>query len=239
MQGIMYKAGTERTRFLIKLILALIAVCVLIFFLIRFVPLSQKDDEMEFLRLVGSLDPLPESYVPQLSQVEGVQVSRDCAESLQAMLDDARQAGCEPLLLEGYLDRKSQQENFDKLVSDLMAQGYGETEALALALKTTSRPGEDEHQLGLTVDIVDGSSPNRDMLLTESATYRWLSDHSWEYGFVIRYPENKTEVTGRDFMPWHYRYVGLESAQLIYDLQLSLEEFYTWFYSEDVIVITE
>lgn len=225
MQGIKYKAGTERSRRRIKIILALICLAVLVFFLIRYVPLSRNDDDAELLLLVSASSPLEEEYTPKLDEVEGIPVAESCAESLRQMLQAAEAAGCEPVLLEGYLSRKTQQDNYEANL--LAAADPGDV----------SKPGADEHELGLTVDIVDKAYQARDLALTGSDTYQWLSAHCWEYGFVIRYPEDKTELTGRNFMPWHYRYVGVESAQLMMELQLCLEEYYTWFYSDDVIVI--
>lgn len=226
MQGMKYKTGTERSRLIIKIVLALSCLGVLVFFLIRYIPMSRADDDAELLLLVSASSPLEEEYSPRLDEVEGVQVAASCAESLRQMLAAAEQAGCEPVLLEGYLSRQIQQENYE---ANLLA---------AADPADVSLPGTDEHELGLTVDIVDKAYQARDLALTLSDTYQWLSAHCWEYGFVIRYPEDKTELTGRNFMPWHYRYVGLESAQLMLELQLCLEEYYTWFYSDDVIVIS-
>ncbi len=225
MQGIKYKAGTERSRRIIKTVLALICLAVLVFFLIRYISMSRADEDAELLLLVSALSPLEEEYTPRLDEVEGVQVAESCAEALRQMLAAAEQAGCQPVLIEGYLSRQAQQENYEANLRT------------AAVPSDVSLPGTDEHELGLTVDIVDNAYQTKDIALTGSDTYRWLSDHCWEYGFVIRYPEDKTEVTGRSFMPWHYRYVGLESAQLMKELQLCLEEYYTWFYSDDVIVI--
>ena len=219
MQSMTVKTGSLNFRQIIRIILALICVSVLIFFIIRYVPWSRNDDEAELLRLVSESNPLAEEFRPELIEVEGVAVSESCAEALRQMLAAAEEAGCSPVLLDGYLSRQEQQERADR------------AEAI-------STPGADEHELGLTVDIVDKSHQQRDMELTESDTYKWLSRHCWEYGFVIRYPEDKSDVTGREFMPWHYRYVGIESAQLMQELQLCLEEYYTWFYSDDVIVIS-
>ncbi len=63
-------------------------------------------------------------------------------------------------------------------------------------------------------------------------TLRWLMDNSWRYGFILRFPENKTAVTGMDFRPWHYRYIGREAAAQIHELDLSLEEYIQMFYTD-------
>ena len=236
----MYKFKIKaENRLRIKILIIIAASVLFCFFIFRFVPLSQKDEEAVYLRLVSEDNPLAENYRPKLMSVENVEVSEKCAEALSLMLAAAREAGCEPLLLEGYADRKSQQKRYDEHIDKLISQGSSLEEAEILALKTMSKPGADEHQLGLTVDITDEDFSGRDMDFLNSKTYKWLLEHAREYGFIIRYPEEKSHITGRDFMPWHYRYVGAESAQLMLDLDMCLEEYYTWFYSDDVIVITD
>ncbi len=237
MQKILFRLDAAQRRRLIKALIGLGACIMFCFFIVRFVPLSGKDDEAEFLRLVSREESLPESYKPKLMKVEGVEISKSCGEALELMLQDARQAGCDALLVEGYTDRKSQQQQYDKCIEELESQGKSREEATQLALKTMSKPGADEHQLGLSVDITDADYPDKSMAFLESKTYKWLAENCWNYGFIIRYPGDKTEITGRDFMPWHYRYVGVESAQLIKSLNMCLEEYYTWFYSDDVIII--
>lgn len=227
------------SRLLVKILVGIVACIVLSFFLFRFVPLVQKDEEADFLRLVSEDNTLPDSYRPGLLPVENVEVSESCAEALSLMLSAMREGGCEPLLLEGYADRKSQQQRYEQHLDELMAQGSSRDEAKALALKTMSKPGADEHQLGLAVDFTDEQFSKRNMEFLKSETYKWLEENCWDYGFVIRYPLEKSHITGRDFMPWHYRYVGVESAQIMKELDMCLEEYYTWFYSDDVIIITE
>ena len=233
----MFKFKVKK-RLLAAILIGISAFIVFSFFLFRFVPLGQHDEEAEFLRLVSEDQTLPENYRPKLAAVESVSVSESCAEALSLMLTAARESGCDILLLEGYADRKAQQQRYGEHIDELMAQGCSRETAEQLALKTMSRPGADEHQLGLTVDITDADYPERDMTFLESKTYKWLEENCWDYGFIIRYPEGKTDLTGRDFMPWHYRYVGVESAQLMRELDMCLEEYYTWFYSDEIIVIT-
>ena len=233
MQDMKLKMGTERSRRIIKLILALICAATLVFFLIRFVPLSHKDDEAELLRVVSKLYPMEQNYSPSLVQVEQIQVSQRCQEDLLLLLQAMQAEGFEPVLLEGYVDRKTQRLNYSAEIEQLQALGLSYDEAEALMLS----PGENEHQLGLAVDIADAANPVKDPAFADSQLYKWLEEHCWEYGFVIRYPQEKEELTGREFVPWHFRYVGSESAMLMKELQLCLEEFYTWFYSDEVIII--
>ena len=86
-------------------------------------------------------------------------------------------------------------------------------------------PGTSEHQLGLALDIVDRSNQNLDESQEDTAVQQWLMKHSWEYGFILRFPTGKSDVTGIIYEPWHYRYVGKEAAKEIYDRGICLEEY--------------
>ena len=80
-------------------------------------------------------------------------------------------------------------------------------------------------QLGLALDIVDRSNQNLDESQEDTAVQQWLMKHSWEYGFILRFPTGKSDVTGIIYEPWHYRYVGKEAAKEIYDRGICLEEY--------------
>ena len=100
-------------------------------------------------------------------------------------------------------------------MQDYLSQGWSEADAIAEAEKWVAPPGTSEHQLGIAVDIA-------------GAVYEifdWLAEHSWEYGFILRYPPDKTGVTGISGEQWHYRYVGPEAAREIYELGVTLEEY--------------
>ena len=88
----------------------------------------------------------------------------------------------------------------------------------------SARPGYSEHQTGLCTDIntVDSSFAN-----TKEA--KWLADNSYKYGFILRFPKGKEDITGYKYEPWHYRYVGEETAKIIYDEDLTLEEYYAYY----------
>ena len=85
-------------------------------------------------------------------------------------------------------------------------------------------PGTSEHQLGLAVDIVDVNQQVLEEEQEDTPTQQWLLANSWKYGFILRYPENKSSITGITYEPWHYRYVGRQAAQEIYSQGICLEE---------------
>ena len=86
-------------------------------------------------------------------------------------------------------------------------------------------PGTSEHQLGLAVDLVDNHNWSLDESQASMPAQQWLIKHSWEYGFILRYPGDKGELTGIIYEPWHYRYVGKEAARVIHQQGLCLEEY--------------
>ena len=136
------------------------------------------------------------------------------------MFDDMRAQEVYPIVASGYRTAKKQRELMDDKVDSFLAQGYSRSEAKSEAKKWVADVGYSEHQTGLAVDInADGvNSPGQQV-------YAWLADNAWKYGFILRYPEDKTEITKTDYEPWHYRYVGAESAVKIYESGLCLEEY--------------
>ncbi len=105
------------------------------------------------------------------------------------------------------------------------ARGYAQEDAQREAARSVAAPGTSEHQLGLAADIVDQSYQSLDDHQAETPVQQWLMAHSWEYGFILRYPPEKSETTGVIYEPWHYRYVGKEAAQAITRQGVCLEEY--------------
>ena len=101
-------------------------------------------------------------------------------------------------------------------------QTYVATDGLELAESYSARPGYSEHQTGLSVDINTADFYSN---FQNTDTYRWLRENSWKYGFILRYPEGKERITGYQFEPWHYRYVGVEIAQTCEEQGLTYEEY--------------
>ena len=178
------------------------------------------------LTLVNPWNPLPEDYACTLTSLSnGHSVDERCYPDLQAMLDACREAGLSPVICSSYRTREKQEKLFQNKVERLIAQGYSRENAKTEAAKTVALPGTSEHQLGLAVDIVDRSNQNLDRTQETTAVQQWLMAHSWEYGFILRYPDEKSETTGIIYEPWHYRYVGKEAAEEIYRQGVCLEEY--------------
>ena len=174
------------------------------------------------LLLVNQWNSLPDGYAPELTELwNGESVDSRIYPDLQEMFDDARAVGLNPYVNSGYRTAQVQQSLMDEEINDYMVQGYSEAEARRLAEQWVAVPGTSEHQLGLAVDISMEDTATQ----TTSDMWQWLMKNSYKYGFILRYPEDKTDITGISYEPWHYRYVGREAAEEIYRSGLCLEEY--------------
>lgn len=139
---------------------------------------------------------------------------------LQKMFDDAREEGIYPIVASGYRTEEEQQKLYDDKIAAYKAEGLSTDKAKKEAELWVAIPGTSEHQLGLAVDInADGIHS----MGTE--VYEWLADNAHHYGFIQRYPANKTDITGVSHEPWHYRYVGEKVANEIYSQDICFEEY--------------
>lgn len=181
------------------------------------------------LVLVNGDHPLPESFtVPGLTQLRnGHAIDQRAYPALQAMMDGCRAAGLSPLICSSYRTQETQARLFQQEVERWLAKGYIREEAEAQAARWVARPGASEHQTGLAVDIVDAGYQVLDQGQENTAVQRWLMEHCAEYGFILRYPTDKSELTGVGYEPWHYRYVGEAAAREIMGGGLCLEEYFS------------
>ena len=170
------------------------------------------------LILVNRWNPLPENYEVTLVEVPGGEkVDERIYDPLMEMLEAAKEGNWDqlPKVVSGYRTQEKQQELYDDKIVEFKQQGYSEEEAVKQAEQWVAVPGCSEHQLGIAVDI-NGATYD---------LYYWLQENSYKYGFIFRYPGNKTDITGTAEEVWHYRYVGVEAATEIYEQGLCLEEY--------------
>ena len=178
------------------------------------------------LLLVNPWNELPDNFSVELKQLSnGHAIDERAYADLQAMMDDARAQGLSPIICSSYRTQEFQQKLFDNKIKRLMDAGYSEEDAEIEAGKWVAVPGTSEHQTGLAVDIVARSYQVLDENQENTAEQQWLMENSYQYGFILRYPEGKTDITGINYEPWHYRYVGREAAKEIYEQGLCLEEY--------------
>ena len=142
------------------------------------------------------------------------------------MLSDCSGAGIEYIFNCGYRTMQEQTDILEKRTQEHMKEfDLDFDEARKKALETVAVPGTSEHQLGLAVDIVDANMQDLTDEQENTETQKWLMANSWRYGFIHRYPNDKTDITGIIYEPWHYRYVGKEYAKEIYEKGVCLEQY--------------
>ena len=183
------------------------------------------------LTLVNSEHPLPEGYeIPELSWIDSEQaVDSRAYDDLMAMLDAAHEAGTTAFVLSSFREHDKQVELYTARVWRFMnEEGCTEEEAQQKAAGWVAIPGTSEHELGLAADIVDAGYAELEDDQADTPSQQWLMAHCMEYGFILRYPEDKTDITGIGNEPWHYRYVGKEAAAEMYEHGFCLEEYIDW-----------
>ena len=153
-------------------------------------------------------------------------VDRSCLDALNRMLADCTAAGHYPYICSSYRTWEEQVYLMENKIQRLMKEEYmSRAEAEVVAKESVAVPGTSEHQLGLAVDIVADGYYVLDYTQAKTETQAWLMEHCWEYGFILRYPDNATDITGIIYEPWHYRYVGTEVSLELRDLGITLEEY--------------
>ncbi len=174
------------------------------------------------LILVNNEYHIPKGYDIKLMELSnGQKIDERIYPDLQQMFDDMRAEELRPYVREGYRTAKDQKDILVEFIVDNIQTGHSPVEAYKLAREQVAAVGNSEHQLGLAVDINQYSGAS-----DEWGVYGWLDENAWKYGFILRYPDGKTEVTGINYEPWHYRYVGKETAEEIHSRGITLEEYW-------------
>lgn len=178
------------------------------------------------LLLVNPWNELPDDFTVELKKLNnGHAIDKRAYPDLQAMMDAARAEGLSPLICSSYRTTEMQETLYENKVSRLRNEGYSQENAEIEAGRWVAVPGTSEHQAGLALDIVASSYPVLDEKQENTTEQKWLMENSYKYGFILRYPREKSEITGICYEPWHYRYVGREAAQEIYEQGICLEEY--------------
>lgn len=166
---------------------------------------------------IANLDNNIGDYAPELTEMEnGQYFDSRAADALAEFIAAAREQGLSVYLSSTYRDYATQTYLYNRKVSQ-----YGEEVAKTIV----APPGTSEHQLGLAADITDKYYEFKDESLENTELFQWMSANCADYGFIVRYPKDKEDVTGIMYEPWHFRYVGKEAAAYIMENGLCLEEF--------------
>lgn len=173
------------------------------------------------LILVNRTHKIPDGFIGELTLLDcGKYVDSRIYPDLQRMFDDMRDEGIYPVVNEGYRTKEEQEQMMEDKVNAYIYDGVSEKLARKLAEESVAAAGTSEHELGIAVDIIADKTKS-----DNEAVYRWLAENAYKYGFILRYPQDKTTLTGFEYEPWHYRYVGTDAAAEIFERGICLEEY--------------
>ena len=187
-------------------------------------PLS---DLSEDILLVNKENPLPDTYRPELVKLRsyGVEVAQEMYEDLTDMLNDGEAEGLVFWVASGYRSMERQRELLDEDIEALMRRGSSPSEAYEEVVQETMPVGCSEHATGLAVDIVAKDYQILDEKQERTEEIQWLQENCSRYGFILRYPKGKEDITKVSYESWHFRYVGKAAAEEIMESGLTLEEY--------------
>ncbi len=191
-------------------------------------PASLSADELPwYLTLVNADHAVPDDWNIEFVELKrGQRVDARIYPALQAMFDVCRAEGVLPLVLSSYRTYDDQKQMLINKYNKFKNQGYSHEDAQQEALNWAAYPGYSEHQLGLAVDI-DSADTSK---CSNQRVWDWMLAHCAEYGFILRYPPDKVEITGISHEQWHFRYVGVDAAMYIMQNDICLEEYLRQFY---------
>ena len=191
---------------------------------------DESEKDQWYLKLVNAKNPMTQEDVPEVAtetiDSNGYQVDARIMDDLEDMFAAARAAGRNPVICSAFRAWDTQEYLYQNKIQRVMAEeGLPEDQAAVEARTVVAVPGTSEHQIGLALDIVSSEYMNLDEKQMETEDQQCLMENSWKYGFILRYPLDKSDITGIIFEPWHYRYVGKEAAKEIYEQDITLEEY--------------
>ena len=174
------------------------------------------------LILVNKYNYLTEDYIPEnLEPIDiayarsGIQLVREAKEAFETLSEDAKKEGKNIIAMSSY-------RSYDYQVN--LYNNYVATDGKEAADTYSARAGYSEHQTGLAVDVYNKVLPYTSFEETEE--FNWMQENAYKYGFILRFPKDKVNITGYQYESWHYRYVGKEAAKYIHNHDLTLEEYY-------------
>ncbi len=199
---------------------------------------EKQEEEYEFSRddwrliLINKQHSIPEGYeaaVPlgKISTMKGVMSCDErIIDDLLAMIQAAKDDGVTLVICSPYRDLKKQKKLFNRKINKYMGRGLSYMEAYQLASRVVTVPNASEHQIGLALDIVTDTFTRLVEDFEDTEAGKWLAENSCRFGFILRYPKDKVDITGIKYEPWHFRYVGVEAATVITEQGITLEEFW-------------
>lgn len=186
---------------------------------------TNKSKSKSNILLVNRSNNLSENYVPNNLVIPNIKflstslnrnLDSEASEKLESMFNDAKKQGVVLLGVSGYREYKYQESLYNKKVK---------SSSVEEADRYVAKAGESEHQTGLAIDILSKEYTKLDEGFAQTKAYKWIVNNCSKYGFIVRYPKGKEDITGYDFEPWHIRYVGENAANTIMKEKITLEEY--------------
>lgn len=179
------------------------------------------------LVLVNKQHPIPTDYDFNLGRtIDKILCDERIIDDLLLMMQAAKSDGVNLAIRSPYRTFDRQENNFNKKIKVYMGQGMSYMDAYKATSQVITVPGCSEHEIGLALDITSDTFQPLIQEFGDTEGGKWLAEHSYEYGFTLRYPERKEHITGIEYEPWHFRYVGREAAKIMHDESICLEEFW-------------
>ncbi len=188
------------------------------------------------LLLINKQHSIPDGYEFPLGDIQTMKGTMHCdariIDDLLNMLQDAREDNIILRICSPYRDLAYQEVLFNKKIKFYMNRGMSYLEAYQLGSRVVAVPAASEHRLGLALDIVSDTYTDLNEGFADTPAGMWLAENSYKYGFILRYPKGKEDITGIDYEPWHFRYVGVDAATMITEEGITLEEFWEELWEE-------
>ena len=178
------------------------------------------------LMLVNKQNPVPEGFEAKLANINNTMYADErIIDDIYRMIDAASDDGVDLMICSAYRSYDRQRTLFNNKINKLMGEGMTYLEAYKTGSMNVTVPGTSEHHLGLALDILTGSYTEMDDGFGDTKAGKWLAANSADYGFILRYPKGKEDITGIVYEPCHFRYVGYEYAKDITEKGVCLEEY--------------
>ena len=185
-----------------------------------------KEESNDYLMLINKNSGINENYIPPDLVIPNVkfrvaddmcrEMRLDAANALENMFNDAEEDGINLIAISGYRSYDYQKVVYDRSVA---------TEGQEYTNNYVAIPGTSEHQTGLVMDLLSDEYLSLDEGFENTMAFQWIMDNMTNYGFILRYPKGKEDITGYDYEPWHLRYVGVDVAEEIMSKGITLEEY--------------
>ncbi|MCL2855075.1 MAG: M15 family metallopeptidase [Defluviitaleaceae bacterium] len=181
-----------------------------------------------YLKLVNRYNHMEEDFTLELSDIGGRYFDARAANSLLSLINQAQEVGYGVVAISTHRGISRQRQLFDSQVTRNIDTGMSAQDAFEAARRVVAYPGTSEHNLGLAVDFVARGNYTLSQTFGQDGEGIWLAENAHHFGFILRYPDHKQHITNIIYEPWHFRYVGIQHATIMFENGIVLEEYIFW-----------